>query len=209
MISREKFLAFLISHSMRLLFATLRLRVVDHAGFTTSSSSSSSPVIIAFWHNRICAVTLTFLRKYPRTRRGVMVLTSPSRDGEILAQVMAAFRMGSVRGSSSRRGGEALLALTAKLRQGFDIAITPDGPRGPKYCLHPGLIFLARSTGAQILPIHARFSRALRLKSWDGFRIPVPFSRVEVTIGPYESVAEEQDAFERARLESILKNEAD
>ncbi len=192
---------------MRLLFATVRLRVADHAGFTVSPPPY--PVIIAFWHNRICAITLTFLRKYHPSRRGVVVLTSPSRDGEILTQVMAAFRMGSVRGSTSRRGREALLELTEKLRQGFDVAITPDGPRGPKYCLHPGLILLARSAGARILPVHARFSHALTLKSWDGFRIPLPFSRVEVTIAPYETVAEGEDAFKRAYLESLLKNEAD
>ncbi len=207
MISREKFLAFLISYLLRVLFTTIRLRVNDQAGFTVSPPAS--PVIIAFWHNRICAITLTFLRKYPPSRSGVVVLTSPSRDGGLLAQIMAAFRMDSVRGSSSRRGSQALFELTEKLRQGFDIAITPDGPRGPKYHLHPGLIFLARSTSTRILPVHAHFSHAITLKSWDGFRIPLPFSRMDVIIGPYETIAEGEETFEQTRIESILKNEAD
>lgn len=206
-ITREKILSFFIVQVMRLLFLTLRLRVIDRAGFT--ASPPSFPVIMAFWHNRICGIALTFLKKYPPGRRGVIVLTSASRDGEILARVVGAFRMGSVRGSSSRRGSQALRELTEKLQQGFDIAITPDGPRGPKYHLQPGLIYLAQSTRTPILPLHARFSHAITLKSWDGFRIPLPFSRVDVLIGPYETITEGKEDSERARLESILKNEAD
>lgn len=204
---REKFLAVFISLIARVLFTTIRLRLNDQAGFTISPPPN--PVIITFWHNRICAITLTFLRRYPLLRRGVVVLTSPSRDGEILARVMAAFRMGAVRGSSSRRGSQALLELTEKLHQGFDVAITPDGPRGPKYHLQPGLILLARSTGTPILPVHARFSHAITLKSWDGFRIPLPFSRVDVIIAAYENLGTGKDASEHTRIEAILKNEAD
>jgi lysophospholipid acyltransferase (LPLAT)-like uncharacterized protein len=122
---------------------------------------------------------------------------------------MAAFKMGSVRGSSSRRGSQALFELTGKLRQGFDIAITPDGPRGPKYQLQPGPILLARTTGSPILPVHARFSRALTLNSWDGFRIPLPFSRIDVIIAPYEDASKDSEDVERARIEAILQNEVD
>ena len=211
MISREKLLAVVVSALARALLTTVRLRLEDRAGFTTNPPDF--PTIITFWHNRICAITLTFLRKYHPSRRGVVVLTSPSRDGEILAGVMAAFHMSSVRGSSSRRGSQALLELTEKIRQGFDIAVTPDGPRGPQYYLHPGLLFLARATEARILPVHAHFSHAITLKSWDGFRIPLPFSRVDVIIAPYETVSksdgEESFEAERTRIETILKNEAD
>ncbi|ALJ56908.1 hypothetical protein AMD24_00748 [Candidatus Xiphinematobacter sp. Idaho Grape] len=208
---RRKFLTNAIGLLSRAVFATLRLRLEDHSGFTVDPPSF--PVIIAFWHNRILAVILAFLRKYPACRRGIFALASPSQDGEILAAVMAAFCIGAVRGSSSRRGSQALLGLTTKLQQGFDIAVTPDGPRGPRYHLHPGLLFLASTTGARILPIHVNFSCAITLRSWDKFRIPLPFSRVEVVIAPYEILAKDIRRstleVERARIETLLKNEAD
>jgi lysophospholipid acyltransferase (LPLAT)-like uncharacterized protein len=208
---RKKFLTNIIGLLSRIVFATLRLRLEDHSGFTVDPPGF--PVIIACWHNRIFAVILAFLRKYPARRRGIFVLASPSQDGEILTAVMAAFCIGAVRGSSSRRGSQALLELTTKLQQGFDIAVTPDGPRGPQYHLHPGLLFLASTTGARILPVHAHFSHAITLRSWDKFRIPLPFSRVEVVIAPYEVLAkdirERTMEVERTRIETLLKNEAD
>lgn len=212
MISREKFLAGIIYFLSRVLFSTLRLHLEDRSGFT--KNSPDFPVIIAFWHNRILAVMLAFLRKYPASRRGLFVLASPSRDGEILAEIMTAFCIGSIRGSTSRRGTQALLELTTKLRQGFDIAVTPDGPRGPQYYLHPGLLFLASTTGAHIVPMHARFSHAVTFRrSWDKFRIPLPFSRVEIVLAPYEVITKEirEKHFEdeRIRIETLLKNEAD
>lgn len=209
--SKEKVLAILASLLTRLVFLTLRLRVDDQAGML--SGKVKAPLIITFWHNRIIAITLTFLRKYPQDRKGVSVLTSPSKDGEILAEVMGQFGMGAIRGSSSRRGSRALLECADHLETGADLAVTPDGPRGPRYHLGPGLILLAQRTTAKIVPVHARFSRALELKTWDGFRIPLPFSRIDVTIGPLETIPETPDEesfeFQRQRIEMILRNEAD
>ncbi|QQY09203.1 MAG: lysophospholipid acyltransferase family protein [Candidatus Xiphinematobacter sp.] len=207
----KKFLTSIVGLLSRVILATLRLQLEDHSGFTVAPPSF--PVIITFWHDRIFAVALAFLRKYPACRRGIFVLASPSRDGEILAAIMAAFRIGTVRGSSSRRGSQALLELTTKLQQGFDIAITPDGPRGPRYYLRPGPLFLASTTEARILPVHAYFSHAITLRSWDRFRIPLPFSRVGIVIAPYEMVAKGSGEgtleAERARIEALLKNGAD
>jgi hypothetical protein len=143
----------------------------------------------------------------------VTVLTSPSKDGEILAQLVGAFGMEAVRGSSSRRGSRALLELVKLIRGGRDIAITPDGPRGPRYSLGPGIILLAQTTGARILPAHASFSRCVRMKTWDGFIIPLPFSKVSVTIDealaiPGELTGEEFEE-KRKNLEDLLKHAAD
>jgi lysophospholipid acyltransferase (LPLAT)-like uncharacterized protein len=154
------------------------------------------------------------MRHYPhRLRKGVAVLTSPSKDGEILAQLMACFHMGAIRGSSSRRGARALRECADWLASGADLAVTPDGPRGPRYTLGPGLILLAQTTGARILPLHVRFSRAATIKSWDGFRIPLPFSRLDITMGAYETIpptpTDEAFEAERLRIETLLKNEAD
>jgi lysophospholipid acyltransferase (LPLAT)-like uncharacterized protein len=209
--TRERLLAFVGAAILRSLFFTLRLRMEDRAGIL--QEESTRPALLCFWHNRILGITFAFERIYPRKRLGVTVLTSPSRDGEILAQLMAAFGMGSVRGSSSRRGSRALLELVRLVRMGRDIAITPDGPRGPRYSLGPGVIQLAQSTGARILPLHAKFGRCLRMKTWDGFIIPLPFSTVSVTIDqPIEILENLNDnQFESARkqLEDLLKNAAD
>ncbi len=209
--TRERLLALTGAAILRSLFATLRLRFEDHAGIL--ADQSPKPSLLCFWHNRILGITFAFDRLYPKNRLGVTVLTSPSRDGEILAQLVAAFGMGSVRGSSSRRGSRALLELVRLVRIGRDIAITPDGPRGPKYSLGPGVILLAQNTGARIIPMHARFSRCIRMKTWDGFIIPLPFSKVSVTIGEPLEIPEKlsDDEFEAARkqLEELLKNGAD
>ena len=210
--SRERFFAILGSKILRLLFMTLRLQIDDRAGL--SRNAPKTPVIICFWHNRILGITLSFIRHYPgRARKGVTVLTSASRDGEVLAQLVGQFGMGAVRGSSSRRGSRALRELVDLVQEGHDIAITPDGPRGPRYSLGPGAILLAQLTAAPIIPMHAKFSRCFRLRSWDGFIIPLPFSKIWVTIDdpilvPRESTDEEFEAM-RQRVETLMRNEAD
>ncbi len=210
--SRESFLAAVAVAIIRLLFSTIRLKVVDPIGF--AQSLPSGPLILCFWHNRILAITLAFLRKYPKKlRTGVTVLTSPSRDGEILARVVGGLGMNSVRGSSSRRGSTALRELVRLVESGGDIAITPDGPRGPRYKLGPGAVLLAQTTGAVLVPMHAKFSNAFRMKTWDGFCIPLPFSTIFVTVGETIAVprhlTDEEFESTRARLETQLKNEAD
>ena len=209
--TRERLLALTGAAILRALFATLRIRFEDLAGIL--AEQSPKPSLLCFWHNRILGITFAFDRLYPKDRLGVTVLTSPSRDGEILAQLVAAFGMGSVRGSSSRRGSRALLELVRLIRIGRDIAITPDGPRGPNYSLGPGVILLAQNTGARIIPMHATFSRCIRMKTWDGFIIPLPFSKVSVTIGAPleipENLSDEEFEVARKQLEELLKNGAD
>lgn len=196
---------------LRALFATLRLRVEDPHGFL--AAPPPGPVICAFWHNRILAITAAFLRVYPRGRRGVLVLTSASKDGMWLGELAARLGMGSVRGSTSRRGAIAMRELLERVSQGHDIAITPDGPRGPKYALGSGLIYLAQKAGIPILPCHARFTGAIRLATWDNFAIPKPFSRLTVSLGALVEVQptdnEEQFEAQRRKIESVLRDAAD
>jgi lysophospholipid acyltransferase (LPLAT)-like uncharacterized protein len=209
--TRERLLALTGATILKTLFLTLRLRIEDRSGVL--KENGGAPVIVCFWHNRILGITFAFDRIYPEKRGGVTVLTSPSNDGEILAQLVGAFDMKAVRGSSSRRGSRALLELVKLIRGGRDIAITPDGPRGPRYSLGPGIILLAQTTGARILPAHASFSRCVRMKTWDGFIIPLPFSKVSVTIDealaiPGELTGEEFEE-KRKNLEDLLKHAAD
>jgi len=209
--NKQEFLAAIAANLARLIFSTIRLRMTDRSGFLTSPPEG--PRIMVFWHNRIPAISIGFLRHYPRrhpTRKGVSVLTSPSKDGDILAGVMANLGMGSVRGSSSRRGSTAIRELTTLLESGVDLAITPDGPRGPKYSLGPGAVFLSQKTGIPIMLLHARYHNAIRLKTWDSFAIPLPFSRVDITIDPYMTIDPEATDLEseRLRIETLLKEQA-
>jgi len=211
-LNKQQLLASLAAGLARMVFATIRLRVNDRSGFLTDPPDG--PRIMVFWHNRIPAISVGFLRHYPArhpTRKGVSVLTSPSKDGDILAGVMAKLGMGSVRGSSSRRGSTAIRELTSLLDSGVDLAITPDGPRGPKYSLGPGAVYLSQKTGIPIMPVHARYHCAIRLKTWDNFAIPVPFSRIDITIDPCLTIDPETTDLEdeRLKLETYLREEAE
>jgi len=210
--NKQQFLAAVAATLARLIFSTIRLRVTDRPGFLTNPPEG--PRILVFWHNRIPGISVGFLRHYPAkhpTRKGVCVLTSPSKDGDILAGVMANLGMGSVRGSSSRRGSTAIRELTTLLESGIDLAITPDGPRGPKYSLGPGAVFLSQKTGIPIMPVHARYHSAIRLKTWDNFAIPLPFSRIDITIDQYVTIDPEATDLEteRLKLETYLREEAE
>ncbi|MFT5110665.1 MAG: lysophospholipid acyltransferase (LPLAT)-like uncharacterized protein [Pseudoalteromonas tetraodonis] len=194
---------------IRAVCLTLRFRVDDRAGILKDPPSGS--LIWAFWHNRVFSLPYVY-RKFLPTRQGA-VLTSPSGDGEIIAQVMRNFGVDAVRGSSNKRAAAALRELVSWVKQENDIVITPDGPRGPRYQLQPGIIKVAQLTKTPVFPVHVRYSKCFRLKSWDAFMIPWPFSRVDVTFGEYHQVArtrgDEEFETERLRLENVLKQTAD
>ena len=113
-----------------------------------------------------------------------------------------------VRGSSSKLGASALLQLSDVLAAGRDVVITPDGPRGPAYEIGPGIIFLAQKTGARVLPMNMEYSSCWRVKSWDRFIVPRPFSKVRVIIGEPEQVrltsTPEEFEAERVRLQNAM-----
>lgn len=192
------------SRIARTLFCTLRFRFIDHAEILTAPPAK--PLLWAFWHNRILITPYMFERYFPK-RRGA-ALASQSKDGEIIAEFIGSFGLRPIRGSSSRGGGRALVEMKRAIDAGYDAAITPDGPRGPRYRLNPGVIKLAQITGAPVLPMHIEYSRCWRLKSWDGFMIPKPFATVEITLDALHTVlpAADEAAFEaeRLRLERAL-----
>jgi lysophospholipid acyltransferase (LPLAT)-like uncharacterized protein len=191
---------------VKLLCLTLRFRIHDPAGFLKLPATVRMTGI--FWHNRLFIIPWFFTR-YMRPRVSA-ALTSPSKDGEILAAFLARFGIGAVRGSSSRRGVAAMLEMKRAAEAGYDIAITPDGPRGPRYRLNPGVISLAQTAGIPVLPISVFYSRYWELKSWDAFQIPKPFALVDVTLWPLEKIpaTDTDEAFEtqRLRLEQIMRD---
>jgi lysophospholipid acyltransferase (LPLAT)-like uncharacterized protein len=136
------------------------------------------PVAIILWHNRLF-LAAEIVRRY-RSGRPAYALVSASRDGAWLTAFFSLVGMRAARGSSSRLGREAASALIEVQRAGHDIGITPDGPRGPCYEVKPGAVIVPRRTGTPLLLIGGEFSRAWRLKSWDRFYLPLPFSRVRM-----------------------------
>ena len=190
---------------VRLIVATLRFRVRDDAGII--GGPATPRLIWAFWHNSLFVIP-HLLNHYLSHRPG-SALTSASQDGEILAAFLERFNVRPIRGSSSRQGAAALLEMKRLIEQGFDVAITPDGPRGPLYHLNPGVITLAQKTGALIMPIRVHYSRFWRLKTWDAFEIPKPFATVTIVLLPLYRVAatssDEEFEPERARLERVLR----
>ncbi len=137
---------------------------------------------------------------YPK--RECVVLTSASKDGAVLASAVKVFKVGAVHGSSSRRGAAAIVALRRAAKAGKDLVFTPDGPRGPRYQLQPGVVKIAQTTGLLIVPMHIEYLSCWTLKTWDRFRIPKPFSKVRIALREPITVPRELDAegFEKERL---------
>jgi lysophospholipid acyltransferase (LPLAT)-like uncharacterized protein len=139
---------------------------------------------------------------------GVAILISEHGDGEIIARVAEALGYRSVRGSSSRGAERALLGMIREVKEGSEVAITPDGPRGPAQHFAPGAAIIAQRSGAPLLPLTAFADRAWRLKSWDRFLIPKPFARVVVTYGePWraDGLTAREAATQAPALERMLR----
>jgi lysophospholipid acyltransferase (LPLAT)-like uncharacterized protein len=129
-------------------------------------------------------------------------LASASKDGAAIEAAVGVYGVGSVRGSSSRRGVAALIALKKAAKSGKDLIITPDGPRGPRYSMQPGVIKLAQTTGLPLLPISLFFENCWRLKTWDRFVIPKPFSKMTLIFREPLEIPRQlgEDEFETVRL---------
>lgn len=204
--TKENLTASLATLLIRAITITLRTRFKDEADFL--SGNHPAPYVFAIWHNRLLSSPVIF-KRYFRKRKGVTALISQSRDGRLISSIILRLGMGVVNGSSSRGGAAAMLELTDWIRGGTDIAITPDGPRGPVYKLSNGPMFLAQKTGAPLVPVQVEYSRCLRFKSWDRFMVPLPFSRVDIHFGKMHHIPEtltpEEFEAERAKIETIMQ----
>lgn len=196
----------LLGWAMKLTTATLRVEL-RNPGRIGDASQPASPTILMLWHNRFFVVPAVWLKMLQVERR-VSILTSASRDGDMVANAMAVFGFDAIRGSSSRRAVAALVGLKRALEAGQDVCLTPDGPRGPRYKVQAGAIKLAEATGAPIVLVHVRFSSAWRLGTWDRFVMPKPFSRVTVTFDEplhvSKGIDEQALENERLKIESLL-----
>jgi hypothetical protein len=140
------------------------------------------PLIGSFWHS--CLIPATYICR----NFGVRVMSSNSYDGEYMGRIIHKFGFVAVKGSSSRNAVRALLGLRRALEDGWTVAFTLDGPRGPRHKVKPGPVALARSSGVPLTMFHAAIDKAWVLNTWDKLMIPVPFSRVLVRFGKLISV---------------------
>ena len=171
--------------ALRLLARTLRIRREERA--VEPLWASHTPAIYVVWHARL------LLLPHLYGHRGARVLISSSRDGEMVARLVRRFGFEVVRGSSSRGGAGGLRGLARALGEGHSVIVVPDGPRGPAETVKPGVVRLARLTGAPVVPLSFAASAEWRTRSWDGFRIPKPFARCVVRFGEPLRVASSRD----------------
>ena len=196
--------AFLIFSGLRVLSWTWRLRLVDESGVL---GRPLGPVLLCLWHNRL-AISMRAWERFgiPNIRSaGLVALISASHDGGVLARTLKYFHVEAVRGSSSRRGAQALLELTSWTEKDYAIAITPDGPRGPRYKIHDGIVALSQLSGLPILPVSTRVNWKICLRSWDRFQVPLPFARCEVRVGALLQVPRDASDERRGELKGELE----
>jgi lysophospholipid acyltransferase (LPLAT)-like uncharacterized protein len=161
---------------IRAICGTLRWQI-EGMEFHKSIIESGRRIIFTFWHGRILMAT------YFWRDRGIVVMTSRSREGDYIARLIRLFGYGAARGSSSRGSRRALVEMMRELKRKLDVAFTIDGPRGPRYLAKPGAAWLASKTGDAVMPFHVSCRHKWVVSSWDRFQIPKPFTQVLLLIG--------------------------
>jgi lysophospholipid acyltransferase (LPLAT)-like uncharacterized protein len=167
---------FLAASFIRALRATVRLHHHGDAAMRRREAAGER-FLLAFWHRHL------LLMPYAYRGQGISVLVSQSRDGELIARTVARFGIDSTRGSSSRGGVAGMRTLLRKGASGYDLAFTPDGPRGPLREVQAGVVLAAAATGFPIQPVAVAASRVWELESWDRFLVPKPLSAVHFVYG--------------------------
>lgn len=186
--------------AIRLLARSWRVRTV-HEERWRPLYEARRPHVFLLWHE----VLLPLL--WQHRGQGIAIVVSEAREGQYLTDLAASLGYGAVRGSSTRGGARALLGAVRELREGRSVAFTPDGPRGPRRELKPGVVAAAQRGGGVIVPLHAEADRAWRLHSWDRFLIPKPAARVTVTYGRPFPVGDGEAALAEAQREAVARLE--
>lgn len=161
---------------MKTMKACMRFKIVDPHKSTYREDS----VVTVTWHNRLLFFPVVFP---PTVRKRTMAVVSASRDGQYVTDLIAHFGLKSLRGSSSRKGANALRGALDAIKEGYHVSFTPDGPRGPKYSMSQGPILVASKTGVPIVPVSVNASAYWEIKSWDRFQIPKPWAKLELVLG--------------------------
>jgi hypothetical protein len=186
---------------IRLLGSTLRVSVSYEEG--AQRTIDQRPLIGSFWH--ACQIPAAYICR----NLGVRVMSSNSYDGEYMGRIIRKFGFVAVKGSSSRNAVRALLGLRRALQEGWTVAFTLDGPRGPRYKVKPGPVALARSSGVPLTMFHMAVDRAWVLNTWDRLIVPKPFSRVLMRFGKLIPVPRNAPDEELERYQQQLQDSLD
>ena len=168
------------------LFATTKVRRIGEDNYRRFREEGT-PVIFVFWHGQLLP------RIHYHRREDIVVLVSEHADGEYITRVLLRNGFRAVRGSSTRGGTKGLRALIRSARRGHDLALTPDGPKGPVRVFKPGALAAAQVTGLPIIPMAVGVTSGWRFRSWDGFLVPRPLSTIHIEYGPPVYVAREAE----------------
>jgi lysophospholipid acyltransferase (LPLAT)-like uncharacterized protein len=191
----KRLLADAASLLLKALFATTRAEIVGFEA-VKARHAAGQRVIFALWHGRLL-IPLSACG-----RMGIVVLVSRHGDGGLIARALSRFGFSTVRGSTTRGGASALREMLRVTASGRDVAITPDGPRGPRGRAQMGVVFTARETGLPIFPVGIAASRFRELSTWDRFQVPKPFARIRCVFGPPVEVPRDigEEGLEEYRL---------
>jgi lysophospholipid acyltransferase (LPLAT)-like uncharacterized protein len=188
------YLAAAVAFVIRVWMSTMRTRIITADGRAHPTDPRHEQLIYSFWHEGLLAPLAT----KPKIR----VLISQHTDGEVIAQICERLGIGVIRGSTARGGCQALLEMIRSAGGDTHLGITPDGPRGPRRELKPGVVMIASQSGLAIVPVGIGFARAFRFRSWDRFALPLPFSMMVGVVGSPIFVPKHLD---RAGLEHWVK----
>lgn len=189
--------AWVLAGLIRVWMATIRGRGVFLEGRRHPTDPSRERFIYVFWHE-----ALLFPTKFAMPAH---VLISRHADGELIAQACQHLGIGVVRGSTTRGGSGALWEMTQRSKEGH-LAVTPDGPQGPRRKVQQGVIRLASLTGLPIVAFGLAYSRAWRARSWDRFLIPCPFSLASCVVSPALFVPPRLDRDQLEEYRCLLEN---
>ena len=187
---------------LQLLGRTWRVRVINPEALA-GLRRQKAPFIFALWHGQLLPLL------WHHRNEGVAVLISEHRDGELVARAAKSLGYDLIRGSTTKGAERALISMVRRLKQGDEIAITPDGPKGPAKKFAAGALVAAQRADCFILPTAMAADRAWRLNSWDGFIVPKPFARVTVAYGEpgkVEATTSRDAAQEAPRFERLLND---
>ena len=197
---------FLAYFLIKYISKTLRLKLIN-SEYVIEGKRKGQNYIFAFWHNQF--FVMSYFYRLKLKDYSISVLTSFSRDGEYISRVIEKFGFKAIRGSTSRGGNTAIRLLLHQLHEGNDIAVTPDGPRGPCHRAQPGITTLAQLSGCAIIPVGYRAMHKKVLNTWDKFIIPYPFSLGKLIVGnpilvPREATDSQKEEARKRLQETLL-----
>jgi len=201
-----RILSTLIKYALIIIGKTLKIKMINYPEIL----STETPIICAFWHGDMFMTAFLGIKE-KKKKKNIAIITSRSRDGELMTRVLNKLGYLTVRGSSARGGLQALLNLMNVMKKNNNAAIAVDGPRGPYHKVKPGVILLAKKTGAVILPYAIQCNKKIIFKkSWDKSEIPLPFSSVNAIFSepikiPLDATKEEIEVYNSKLEETLIK----